>query len=718
MVSRLHRILRPFLLRRLKSDVESTLLPKVETNLYVGLSAMQRQWYAKVLSREVEVLNSSSKGKAGKMRLLNIVMQLRKCCMTGDHRVLTSSGWKSIDKVKEGDMVMSFNLVTYEQEWKPVIGVTSHVVDPRKKADTLFRMQGSGMDVIATRDHRMLIARLDQPTVTVGYETVGELLGLTYSVQHNSTATSSSSFAHNANRAVVCAGINRQPGVKIVIPGLERVCEWWWRRDEQLGFLQFLGFWLGDGHLDVRDGLVCCGQNKNKSREWLEEQLLPDVFPRWWYRIPNSSDQSKYVSAIRCPPLYNYLRLMAVGPIGYNPHDPAHLRSYPHYTVDDGLAAKEQQSTYYKEDNSCVRVSTWTEDAMLAAFTAEEEEEGDDMVMCSGEGCECGGHLRCFGLTAVPEGDWLCSDCSCVSDQVCVEQEAMEDDDDAPAWEEAVDEEGDKVRIPLAEAVEDEKLAQEMQVAGKVVWWNNNGLFIIINGHWFYLKRWLGAQNVNNVYSQLSRQQAIALLDGFCRADGEWKGIRYKDDDDDSAPHEPTGSWKCSSSSFPLIDHLQLIAQLAGAEVELERIGVRGKTNIIEGRTVTFSVDHWRLHITFNKSVRLPFQSSQFARPDNVSAGTAERGYHDYQDDGNVYCISVEGNTNFLTQRLSEKRLRSGNTGVRAHPIFVGNCNHPYLVSPTLITSFTLLACPYRLVDMLTDHCVLIPFPLCRRWLC
>lgn len=80
MVSRLHRILRPFLLRRLKSDVESTLLPKVETNLYVGLSAMQRQWYAKVLSREVEVLNSSSKGKAGKMRLLNIVMQLRKCC--------------------------------------------------------------------------------------------------------------------------------------------------------------------------------------------------------------------------------------------------------------------------------------------------------------------------------------------------------------------------------------------------------------------------------------------------------------------------------------------------------------------------------------------------------------------------------------------------------------------------------------------------------------
>ena len=82
-VTRLHRILRPFLLRRLKSDVESTLLPKIETNLHIGMSALQRQWYAKVLSREVEVLNANSaqnKGKAGKLRLLNIVMQLRKCC--------------------------------------------------------------------------------------------------------------------------------------------------------------------------------------------------------------------------------------------------------------------------------------------------------------------------------------------------------------------------------------------------------------------------------------------------------------------------------------------------------------------------------------------------------------------------------------------------------------------------------------------------------------
>ncbi len=45
LVERLHAVLRPFLLRRLKSDVEKRLLPKKEIKIYVGLSKMQREWY-------------------------------------------------------------------------------------------------------------------------------------------------------------------------------------------------------------------------------------------------------------------------------------------------------------------------------------------------------------------------------------------------------------------------------------------------------------------------------------------------------------------------------------------------------------------------------------------------------------------------------------------------------------------------------------------------
>lgn len=78
LVERLHAVLRPFLLRRLKSEVEKKLPPKKEIKVYIGLSKMQREWYTKVLMKDIDVVNGA--GKVDKMRLLNILMQLRKCC--------------------------------------------------------------------------------------------------------------------------------------------------------------------------------------------------------------------------------------------------------------------------------------------------------------------------------------------------------------------------------------------------------------------------------------------------------------------------------------------------------------------------------------------------------------------------------------------------------------------------------------------------------------
>ncbi|XP_017490959.1 PREDICTED: chromatin-remodeling complex ATPase chain Iswi-like [Rhagoletis zephyria] len=77
LVERLHYVLRPFLLRRLKSEVEKKLPPKIETKIYVGLSRMQREWYTKILMKDIDVVNNA--GKSDKLRLLNILMQLRKC---------------------------------------------------------------------------------------------------------------------------------------------------------------------------------------------------------------------------------------------------------------------------------------------------------------------------------------------------------------------------------------------------------------------------------------------------------------------------------------------------------------------------------------------------------------------------------------------------------------------------------------------------------------
>lgn len=78
-VEQLRKILRPFLLRRVKSDVERSLLPKREINLYVGMTDMQVKWYQRLLEKDLDAVNGGASDH-GKMRLLNVVMQLRKCC--------------------------------------------------------------------------------------------------------------------------------------------------------------------------------------------------------------------------------------------------------------------------------------------------------------------------------------------------------------------------------------------------------------------------------------------------------------------------------------------------------------------------------------------------------------------------------------------------------------------------------------------------------------
>lgn len=71
-VQQLHKILKPFLLRRTKSEVEKTLPPKKEIHIKVGLTEVQKNIYKKLLTSSL--LNES------KTVYKNIIMQLRKAC--------------------------------------------------------------------------------------------------------------------------------------------------------------------------------------------------------------------------------------------------------------------------------------------------------------------------------------------------------------------------------------------------------------------------------------------------------------------------------------------------------------------------------------------------------------------------------------------------------------------------------------------------------------
>mmetsp|Transcript_17420 Transcript_17420/g.37613 ORF Transcript_17420/g.37613 Transcript_17420/m.37613 type:complete len:1527 (-) Transcript_17420:110-4690(-) len=79
MITQLHGILRPFMIRRMKRDVAKGLPPKTETLVMVGMSKMQKQLYKRLLLRDIEAITGKNTN-SGKTAILNIVMQLRKCC--------------------------------------------------------------------------------------------------------------------------------------------------------------------------------------------------------------------------------------------------------------------------------------------------------------------------------------------------------------------------------------------------------------------------------------------------------------------------------------------------------------------------------------------------------------------------------------------------------------------------------------------------------------
>eukprot|EP00656_Telonema_subtile_P050795 TRINITY_DN6671_c0_g1_i12.p1 TRINITY_DN6671_c0_g1~~TRINITY_DN6671_c0_g1_i12.p1 ORF type:complete len:482 (-),score=105.47 TRINITY_DN6671_c0_g1_i12:39-1484(-) len=77
LIKQLHSLVRPFLLRRLKTEVAKDLPPKKELQIMCGLSEMQQYYYKKLIERDIDAVNGVS---ASRSRLLNILMQLRKCC--------------------------------------------------------------------------------------------------------------------------------------------------------------------------------------------------------------------------------------------------------------------------------------------------------------------------------------------------------------------------------------------------------------------------------------------------------------------------------------------------------------------------------------------------------------------------------------------------------------------------------------------------------------
>lgn len=77
-VKKLHDMLGPHMLRRLKADVLKNMPSKTELIVRVDLSVMQKKYYKFILTKNYEALNSKSGGNS--CSLINVMMDLKKCC--------------------------------------------------------------------------------------------------------------------------------------------------------------------------------------------------------------------------------------------------------------------------------------------------------------------------------------------------------------------------------------------------------------------------------------------------------------------------------------------------------------------------------------------------------------------------------------------------------------------------------------------------------------
>lgn len=94
--SKLHKQLEPFILRRVKKDVEKSLPAKVEQILRVEMTSLQKQYYKWILTKNYEALRKGVKGST--TTFLNIVIELKKCC---NHAFLTKPNEAEREKTNE-----------------------------------------------------------------------------------------------------------------------------------------------------------------------------------------------------------------------------------------------------------------------------------------------------------------------------------------------------------------------------------------------------------------------------------------------------------------------------------------------------------------------------------------------------------------------------------------------------------------------------------------
>ena len=84
-VDELHETIRPYILRRLKEDVEKSVPPKEETLIEVELTTLQKQYYRALYEKNLKFLHKNKKSIDGPSINVSFLHMIFNLCMTQLH---------------------------------------------------------------------------------------------------------------------------------------------------------------------------------------------------------------------------------------------------------------------------------------------------------------------------------------------------------------------------------------------------------------------------------------------------------------------------------------------------------------------------------------------------------------------------------------------------------------------------------------------------------
>ncbi|XP_035871395.1 chromodomain-helicase-DNA-binding protein 1-like isoform X2 [Phyllostomus discolor] len=195
--SELHKVLQPFLLRRVKADVATELPKKTEVVIYHGMSALQKKYYKAILMKDLDAFENEM---AKKVKLQNVLSQLRKCVdhpylfdgvepepfEIGEHLIEASGKLHLLDKLlaylySRGHRVLLFSQMTQMldilqdyMDYRGGVGMNLTAADTVIFVDSDFNPQNDLQ--AASRAHRIGQNKSVKVIRLIGRDTVEEII--------------------------------------------------------------------------------------------------------------------------------------------------------------------------------------------------------------------------------------------------------------------------------------------------------------------------------------------------------------------------------------------------------------------------------------------------------------------------------------------------------------------------------------------------------------